>query len=482
MGDIMRKKRIRPARRLNYLKGHIIILLFFGIAVFTGVSYVHEQQKLVDQKINSADSARKLDNPERGWYIIGGYQAESGKQKEEILEGFEKACKEIRRTKERLMEYQIQIQKPGAANREIKREDLDIIRSQFEVMKKYGIQAIVRPLYDWNGKAGKEPKKFDTILTHIKQLGVVFGQYEDIILCIEAGLIGPYGEWHNSNYLSTNHKRTIIDTYLRSTPKTMQISIRRPEFYREIFNTNNPAQEESVRKGKDKGRVGFHNDGYLGSKNDLGTYTKWSRKKELDFQNVHNQFLFFGGEATMTSEYGKLFNAIKDMTQTHCTYLNKEHYLPLKEVWKKTLYTGANAADPAYVKKTGYKYIEDHLGYRFVLQISEIQKGVWGGKTFYGQFVVWNSGFGNIIKPKDVSIILTKDKEKIQIPIEIDVRKWKRGLATESYEVKVPKGTSKGIWNVYLSIKSGDIPIQWANEVGYNYSIGGIKLGVISVY
>lgn len=478
----MRKKRVQPVRRLNHLKGHIFILLFLGIASFTGVSYVHEQEQLIDQKINSADSAKKLDNPERGWYVISGYQAESGKQREKILEEFENSCREIRRDKERLMEYQIQIRKPGAANREIKKEDLDNIRNQFEIMRTYGIQAIVRPLYDWDGKSGKEPSRFNTILTHIKQLGALFGEYDDVIMCIEAGLIGPYGEWHHSAYLSKSHKQKIVKTYLRSTPKTMQISVRRPEFYREIFNTNKPADEKSVKKGEDKSRVGFYNDGYLGSKNDLGTYTKWSRQKELDFQNIHNQYLFFGGEATMISQYGQLFNAIRDMTQTHCTYLNREHYLPLKELWKKTLYKGSNATDPAYAKKSGYKYIEDHLGYRFVLQISEIQRGVWSGKTFQGNFVVWNSGFGNVIKPKNVSIIMLKDNEKIEIPLKIDVTKWKRGLTTESYEVLVPKETSEGTWNVYLSVKAEDIPIQWANEAGYNDSMGGIKLGTISVY
>lgn len=478
----MRKKRVKPVRRLSRLKGHLIIGLFLGVAAFSGFSYVQEQYKLVDQKVNSADTGRKLDNPERGWYVMKGYEAESGVSQEKTLKEFENTLKEIRRDRERLLEYQILIQKPGAANRKIKNTDLETIRKEFDLIKQYGVQAIVRPVYDWNGKSGKEPSKMSTMVTHIKQLGAIFGEYEDIILCIEAGLLGPNGEWHHSSYLSAKDKRTIVNTYLDATPKTMQISLRRPEFYREIFKTKSPAKKASVRKGEDKGRIGFYNDGYLGSENDLGTYTKWSRQKELDFQNVHNELLYFGGEATMISDYGQLFNAINDMEQTHCTYLNREHYLPLKEVWKKTKYTGANAIDPAYRQKTGYEYIQDHLGYRFVLQTSNMQQGVWDGQSFKGQLIVWNSGFGNIIKPKDVSIVMTMGEERLEIPVKIDVREWKRGLTTEMYEIKVPKGTSEGTWSVYLMIKAGDIPIQWANEAGYNFTIGGIKLGTISVY
>lgn len=482
MGGIMRKKRVRPIKKQKGLNNHFFLFLFLVGAIFIGIFYIWQQQHLVDQKINSADSGLKLDNPERGWYVIKGYQTESGENQEDILSEFENVCKQIRKDKDRLIQYQILIQKPASKNAEILEEDLDTIQKEFALIKQYGLQTIVRPVYDWDGEKGKEPSKFQTILTHIKQLSVIFSEYRDTILCVEAGLLGPNGEWHSSSYLNIENMRTIVKTYLIATPKTMQISVRRPEFYREIFKTKKPVDAMTARNGEDESRVGFYNDGYLGSASDLGTYTLWSRQKELNFQSEHNQFLYFGGEATMITLYGQLFNAIWDMEQTHCTYLNREHYLPLKELWKETLYKGNRASDPAYKNKTGYQYIQDHLGYRYVLQVSKIQRGVWRGNSFQGEFTVWNAGFGNMIKPKDVRLILAKDQEQIEIPLKFDVRTWKRGLTTENYTIPIPEGTKQGTWNVYLSIKSGETPIQWGNESGYSSSVGGMKLGVIHIY
>lgn len=48
----------------------------------------------------------------------------------------------------------------------------------------------------------------------------------------------------------------------------------------------------------------------------------------------------------------------------HCTYLNKNADENVIEKWKGTLYTGT---EEIYNRKSGYVYIQNHLGYRLLL-------------------------------------------------------------------------------------------------------------------
>jgi hypothetical protein len=101
----------------------------------------------------------------------------------------------------------------------------------------------------------------------------------DAILCVQAGFLGPWGEWHSSNLLSNKDeaanvalRNAILRTLLGSLDPGLNIALRRPRFVRDLTNT-----------GANGSRLGFHNDALLSGGTDMGTYSDpaYTRESEL---------------------------------------------------------------------------------------------------------------------------------------------------------------------------------------------------------
>ena len=77
---------------------------------------------------------------------------------------------------------------------------LSEIRSAFSKARQNGLEVIFRAAYDFDGVTACEPKSLDIITGHIAQLKSIFYDYEDVLYCVQAGFLGPWGEWHSSYY------------------------------------------------------------------------------------------------------------------------------------------------------------------------------------------------------------------------------------------------------------------------------------------
>jgi hypothetical protein len=59
-----------------------------------------------------------------------------------------------------------------------------------------GLKLVVR--FAYNYEAGGADAPLDVVLAHIDQLGPVLREHRDVILVIESGFVGAWGEWHSS--------------------------------------------------------------------------------------------------------------------------------------------------------------------------------------------------------------------------------------------------------------------------------------------
>ena len=78
----------------------------------------------------------------------------------------------------------------------------------------------------------------DRILGHIRQLGKVFQENRDVLFGVQAGFLGPWGEWHGSNWgnpPSLQARRTVLFALLDAVPEPITVHVRRPMFIRDIF-------------------------------------------------------------------------------------------------------------------------------------------------------------------------------------------------------------------------------------------------------
>jgi len=472
-------------KRKNVIK---ISLILLGIILATSSKECKENPqmhslKLMKQDISYTESTNKLRNPDRGFYhqaIIRG--TPKGFDYSEV----ENAIEELQKSDRTLIHLRIDISKlSGRANGKqdlnLSNADKSDINDAFDLIRQNKLKAIVRISYDYDGDIHKEPDTLEMILEHIKQFKPIFETNKDVITVVEAGFIGMWGEMHGSDYTNQEDISTVIKEVLHAVPSSIMVNVRTLDMYMNLFGTA-PISKKLAYNGKDESRLGIFNDGYLGSETDLGTYQ--NREEALKFLEAHAKYTIFGGEtATPDNPYNDIENVQEEMFRTHTTYLNYEWNPEITQMkWENTIYNGKNSE---YKGQTAQKYIEDHLGYRFVLKESKISQSVAQGKKVLVSISIENTGFGNVVNEKKVQLVLKKGIQSYTIDTNINVRKWDSNrTATECIKVAIPDNIKEGEWKLYLKIvdkENEQYTIQFANEGVWNAFVNANYIGKFEV-
>jgi hypothetical protein len=119
-------------------------------------------------------------------------------------------------------------------DRDLTPEKLDELRAAFAAVRRHGLKAIVRVAYGFTGRDYRsDPKDLDRILGHIHQLGEVYREDRDVLYGVQAGMLGPWGEWHGSNWgdpPSLEARRAVLFGLLDAVPGPITVHVRRPMF------------------------------------------------------------------------------------------------------------------------------------------------------------------------------------------------------------------------------------------------------------
>ena len=455
----------------------VVVILMILIVVIPLASFANE---ITEEDITV------VKNPDRGFYRL--IQKELQKGDEDYSE-FEK---QIKATEEEypdvsIISFQLNLINYVKGNTDITNSKIKNINEYFSIMRKHGYKVIFRVVYDSKGAKNPEPE-FDIILRQIEQLKDVYITNKDIIFVVEAGYLGSYGEWHDGKYdKELDKKNKIIKKLLEVIPEEIQINLRKPQFITEYIGNKQTISENNSYSNEEIARLGLHNDGYLASETDLGTYEKNERTESLIWQSEQTKYTAFGGEAqNKNSIYNDLSNAIEDMKIRHCNYLNRTYDREVKEKWKNTKYTGK---DPNYIGIDGMTYIQNHLGYRLLLQECSI-KGQQASESANVDIVINNVGFGNIIKSKKIELIYANEKSTYKIETNIDIRKQ---IQNSEYIIniddKLPANMKEGKYKVYLSIcepyeslkNNSNYYIKLVNKGIWNEEIKGNYIGEVFI-
>ena len=450
----------------------VLLLIFLIMAPTKSKAILEEESKEV------------LRNPDRGFYKLVQIELNKGK---EDFNSFKGEIKNIAKedTDVSLISFQLNLKQYVASNLDLTDNKIEEINQYFSIMRENGYQVIFRVVYDSKGDKNPEPD-FQTILRHIEQLKSVYEKNEDIIFVVEAGYLGSYGEWHDGKYDKDKEKRNqVVNKLLKCIPESIQISLRKPSYIEDYIGNNQTVKKINAFSNDEIARLGLHNDGYLASETDLGTYNKSEREESLLWQGKQTLYTLFGGECqNKDSIYTNLNNAIVDMEKRHCTYMNKTYDREVKEKWKKEIYTNKNSV---YQGETGYKYIENHLGYRLVIR--DVNMICTKRKINIG-INIENVGFGNIIRKKQLGFFLKNENNQYYIESDIDIRKQ---LNEKMYELTIaeelPKNVKIGEYEVYLKIEepyeslknNNYYSIKLANNNVWNENLGANYIGNITI-
>ena len=124
----------------------------------------------------------------------------------------------------------------------------------------------------------------DIAESHIQQLGLRLDNWQHVILAVEAGFIGAWGEWYYSVNYSTQQEGgwfypTEVQFEKRSSPITAfpsrQILLRYVEAVQLFLRNKDPLTEIEAFDRSKKSRLGIHNNCFLASEHDPGTF-QWN--------------------------------------------------------------------------------------------------------------------------------------------------------------------------------------------------------------
>jgi len=382
-------------------------------------------------------------------------------------------------------------------NQDLTEDALNVLQETFDNIRKNSGHVIVRICYDpwYNGRSNVTPDH-EWVLKHVKQLAPVLSKNTDVIVALEMGMHGAYGEMHSDTNITYDRVAEAVNLMLRNTPPELKILTRTGNYSAKVLGFDNwgvdfnidgdKFKEIAKAKGDTMYRVGMFNDGYLGTQYDYGTWgadcaTSICREEGVAWLEKYSINTPYGGEALTTAENYQVINTPEFLAyegfRTHTSYLNIQWNNNLIDSWKKTPFKQKDFDyDPARVDSlSGFKYINDHLGYRFVLRESWMSDTVGDDGILRAKLRIQNVGFGNLTRKMSASL---------EIVVGLDPRDDSYGIDLYSYGVQLPDSIDfRNVHSRKIEIKGADTVMTFDgnNEISIETKVDGYQ-GTMEVY
>jgi hypothetical protein len=397
---------------------------------------------------------------------------------------------------------------------------LDAIKNDFTIAREAGVKLIPRFVYTTAVTAGACPEGFicppygdaskEIVLQHLAQLKPVLADGADVIAVVQLGLIGVWGENYYTDHFgdaSQNSQGKLLDNnwqdrneiiraLLDAVPEDRMIQVRYPQIKQRFIygikaGVTVPALMESEAfTEKDKARIGFHNDCFLASADDYGTYADYGNSTSpresanntlRAYMMQDSKYVPVGGETcddtfSPQNDCDPAGRAETEMREFHYSYLNSAYNNAVNDDWQ----TGGCMEN-----------IKRNLGYRLVLKETVFPKEASAGEPMQISITLDNVGYASPFNKRPAILVLkskTGGTDHIY-DLNTDVRKWFSGTTkieqTVNLDATLPKGQyDLFIWlpDQYNSIRSrSEYAIRLANENIWQESTGYNSLNAVLV-
>lgn len=338
-------------------------------------------------------------------------------------------------------------------------EVLAYFRSQFAAARDAGMKVI--PRFSYNFPTGGEwpyqdpDAPLDRVLFHIGQLEPLLQENADVIAFMEIGFVGAWGEWHSSTNRLVEHpsglnnsSRAIIDRLLLALPPERMIAMRYPPYKLALYG-DQPLTPQQAFSGSPQARMGAHNDCFLASNTDWGTYPEAPAAREAlkTYLSLDNRFLPQGGETCNAAEDAQPYigcaNALVDLVRLRYSTLNLDYQEDVLQGWRDG---GC------------FTEIADRLGYRFHLTGAALNETAVAGGAFDLSFTVVNDGFASPYNPRGLEVVLrlasTGELYRFPLQAQHDPRTWLPDLGeiTVNVQAELPVAMPPGRYDVLLAL------------------------------
>lgn len=349
---------------------------------------------------------------------------------------------------------------------EISQDFLDTFQSSMDALREGGAKCVLRFAYkDHQSDKEEMDPEVDIVLSHVAQLKPYLQKNEDVIFVLQAGFVGPWGEWHSSTHFKGYESRKqLTEALMDALPVSRQIEVRTPQFKMRMYNltVKDTITLATAHDGSVKSRLAGHNDCFGASSSDYGTFGNESKDRE--FWKADTRYTIMGGETCGVSDYCTCTASQKDLTDYHWTYLNKDYNTDVLNGWKKS---GC------------YNNIIARLGYRLVMTDLFYSRDFAAGKPCSVTLRFYNTGYAAPMNPRDAVLVwVTPSGTQEETPLGSDPRSWQPGYHTvaATFTPSTEKGT------LYLKLSDPllrdrpEYSIALANQEVFDSATGMNKL------
>ena len=259
---------------------------------------------------------------------------------------------------------------------------------------------------------------------------------------------------------------------MTAVPADRQICFRQPQFKMRYLRSHGmevaPLTAEEAYQPTIKARWAGHNDCFVSSNSDVGTY---HNDEEREFWAQDTKYTLMGGETCGECEYSGGENAIHEMEKYHWSYLCNSYHPDVLGSW-------AVSGHLPVIKR--------RLGYRFALDKALLTQAPKAGEAFQAEITLHNSGFAAPANKRDVELIFvstTNPDEQYVYPQEEDPRFWMAGEKRVINLGCTLDAKMKGEYKLYLNLPDPyeslhNNPLysirlanenMWDEATGYNY-------------
>ena len=381
--------------------------------------------------------------------------------------------------------------------------------------RRAGGSLIVRIGYTWSEELGCEPEDFEVILGHLRALCGVMADFEDVIVGVEAGVAGPWGEMHSSDYCRPEYMNRVLTTYCDHLPEPISILVRSPSFICAMAGCDAdgtlsllPFSNPRLR------RLGMYNDGYLGTWQDYGTWIRgFTRERACRMLSTFSDHPY-GGELAyvkrdLIESNSRLFdpsqwNLVKDWYDCHLNYLRNlgatdhtlANYIRHELVFSVCEYKFEGMPSLAEYDGVGmHKFLLDHMGYRFVVRDARLPRELKPDGAVVVALDVENTGFGRLLLPSKAEVLFVQNGETFSAAADcrpsfsdlLGGTRKRLGL-----RVVVPKGLRRGKCEMLVRVSAplkderpGDPPrrtIRFANAGMWNATLNANSFGEVQLH
>lgn len=420
-----------------------------------------------DTTVTYTPTAENVANPERGLYHHTG---DCDKQV------FDVAVLRDYRTRQGISLVMCVFYLAEFRNSPISQTALAHLGRQFETARAAGVKVILRFAYTTSTDGADAPK--DRVLAHLDQLAPALRANSDVIYLMQAGFIGAWGEWYytqnfgNAGVISATdwaNRKAVTDKILSVLPATRMVQLRTPKFKRTMY-TANPLSPGDAYNGTAVARLGHHNDCFLASPDDYGTYE--NPAVEYPYLAAETTYLAMGGETCAPNPpRSSCPTATGELGRFHWSYLNTDYHTGVLASWRD----GGCWAD-----------VTLRLGYRFTLRTGTYPTTATRGGQLRASITLTNTGWAAPVNPRGAALVLrnTANGTYHWFTLGADPRRWLPDTTTTiSPTITLPADMPRGSYALLLVLPDQQLSsrpeyaIRFANESVWEPATGYNALG-----